>query len=338
VASLLEGGAVVFLKKQEDAVPGARTFLAPLVERAGPESSSVLNHLAREGLAGLVARRLLAATGGEWGWNAEGYTSATGWGLRYDRRGYRSDAPGPWLLFERDEVGRACYEPALRDAIAAHAADERREVALMAVRVLRGDEGERATDALARALGVADEEVRSEALVAIASRGDRGVAAIRAATQRPEHTERERRTIRDALLFAPQEPATALLAQMVARNDPQWSDLWPALRRRDEVRAFELALAAADGCPEKSNLLAAQRVLTQTNDPRRIDVFMQILAVPVQGDKRLVLETVGEQYIVELGPETLEQLRDADAGIRKASTDAIERLKFYAEARRAFEK
>ena len=51
-----------------------------------------------------------------------------------------------------------------------------------------------------------------------------------------------------------------------------------------------------------------------------------------------VLQAVRDQYLVELGEETLAQLRNPDSGVRAIATEAIERLKFYAEARKACEK
>jgi len=50
-----------------------------------------------------------------------------------------------------------------------------------------------------------------------------------------------------------------------------------------------------------------------------------------------VLNTVADQYLIELGPEVLLHLRNPGDGIRKTATKAIERLRFYAEAKRLFE-
>ena len=50
-----------------------------------------------------------------------------------------------------------------------------------------------------------------------------------------------------------------------------------------------------------------------------------------------MLRTVADQYLIELGPEVLLHLRNPDNGIRQTATTAIERLKFYAEAKKLFE-
>ena len=51
-----------------------------------------------------------------------------------------------------------------------------------------------------------------------------------------------------------------------------------------------------------------------------------------------VLTAVRDQYLVELGEEALAQLRSPDESIRATATEAIDKLKFYAEAKKAFEK
>ena len=66
--------------------------------------------------------------------------------------------------------------------------------------------------------------------------------------------------------------------------------------------------------------------------PHRIVVLLGQL----EGHVPLVLQTVAEQYLIELGEETLRHLRNPDHEARNAATNAIEKLKFYWEARNAF--
>ena len=42
-----------------------------------------------------------------------------------------------------------------------------------------------------------------------------------------------------------------------------------------------------------------------------------------------------DQYLVELGPEVLTQLRHPNVTVRALATKAIERLKFYVDAKKA---
>ena len=80
----------------------------------------------------------------------------------------------------------------------------------------------------------------------------------------------------------------------------------------------------------------ALEVLTRTSDGRRILVFQKILQELLPGDVDLVLQTVGNQYLLELGPYTLRHLRSPDGSVRQSAAAAIERLKFYAEAKKTF--
>ncbi len=84
--------------------------------------------------------------------------------------------------------------------------------------------------------------------------------------------------------------------------------------------------------------LEALHTLTKTSDVRRIEVFRRVLA---EGDTKsvsLVVKTISDQYLIELGRQVLEKLRSPDSNIRHTATKAIERLKFYADARKTFEK
>ena len=80
----------------------------------------------------------------------------------------------------------------------------------------------------------------------------------------------------------------------------------------------------------------ATRVLTKTTHAGRIPVFQRLL----RGDTdtrtlELVVRTVADQYLIELGSDVLKQLRHPDAKVRDLATKAIERLKFYVEAQKA---
>jgi hypothetical protein len=83
---------------------------------------------------------------------------------------------------------------------------------------------------------------------------------------------------------------------------------------------------------------AALKILSRSSDPRRIPVFAKVLREsPDEAQVRVALRTVADQYLIELGPEVLLHLRNPDHDIRNTATLAIERLKFYAEAKKLFD-
>ena len=104
---------------------------------------------------------------------------------------------------------------------------------------------------------------------------------------------------------------------------------------------------AAPGSPETARYRGtALSILSQVSDKRRIEVFRKVLngELPNIGwhnsgsVEAWVLSVVAQQYITELGMEALEHLQSPDVKTRIAAKEAVEKLKFYMEAKASFER
>jgi len=301
-----------------------KPFFEAWIAAAGPLHVKRLRVLARhEELRPVVARKLLKATGEEWGWDVE------------RRRGSArilDESHGPLLW---DGVRDACARPPLDRIVLDHARDPRWLVAQTAVEVARSRESDAATKALHAALRSPHDFVRAQALPALASRGEAGVDALRGFVRRKELTGADRNAVLQAIEAAGTK-AVSICEELLATREPFWDGGWYSYDRIAPGKAFERALGEAVGDAPRGFRDGALRILTKHEDPRRLDVFRSILDGKVEGDVGLVLRTVGSQYVIELSDETLRHLRNPDPRIRNAAHEAVKKLKFYAEARKAF--
>jgi len=317
-ADLLLRAGTGFVNLEGDAgVP----FFARVVPRVGTGAAETLYGIARNpALLPIVVRRLLDARGEEWGWNHEHENPTIAY-TGEERRAH----PGPyvWTRVKGDaEV--------LRPLLAGHLDDPREEVAKTAAAYVAGGPD---AEALRPALASPFASVRAIALRTLA-RGPEG-AALLAEYARPENS----RAVYDVLHRAEGEAYAALAARLLATGDEAWSGLWDAFYRLAPEAAIALALeAAAPEKPATNHRRYALRLLTEVSDPRRLEVFRQVLKGTDTQDVTIVLQAVFDQYLVELGEETLEQLRSPDANVRRLANGAVERLKFYADARRSLGK
>ena len=319
---LLDAG-LVFLGRDPQ-VAEAAPFFEQAVPKAGPGAIKTLDRIARyEGLRPIVARLLLDATGEEWGWHEPRQAA-----------GAYETHPGPFL-WTKSGAGLGCWDPALRPDMPARVLDPREAIAASAVAVA-GKDG--ATDALAKALGSPHASVRGAALRALAAVPEKGPGAVRAFAGRADLTAADRSHVLHALHAMERDAAADLCAGLLATRTDAGGGAWPRDRRVAPARGAARALVEAIGEGEAAYRDAALKVLTESNDRRRVEVFRKVLTGD-EPDQRvwLVVTTVAEQYLIELGPETLRHLRSPNKGIRDQATAAVERLKFYAEAKKAFE-
>ncbi|MHC4818780.1 MAG: hypothetical protein ACYTF8_12070, partial [Planctomycetota bacterium] len=172
---------------------------------------------------------------------------------------------------------------------------------------------------------------------AVRALGRRKPEAVAAFVRRDGLTNTDRDAALTALLDA---GATKVLAELLDRREGDWAAAWSIYCELAPEAAVERALQEV-ALGEEAHGLAALGILTRTDDPRRIEVFRKVLRGELKGRLQArrvatVLDTVAAQYLIELGEETLAQLRNPDQRVRNAATAAIEKLKFYAEARKAF--
>jgi HEAT repeat protein len=308
-------------------------FFEAVVPHTGASSARALANYARNWpeLQPLIARHVIASPGEEWNWETPDHV---------DKRRERS---GRGVLGACDD---AWTDAVARAALYEAAADPRLMVGRTALKVAKGDHSEGATAALARALDSPWPKFRSEALGLL---GERGVAAPLARfLEREGLSSDERRDAFQALAEAGDASYASVVRAYLDRRDPDSYRAWIAYFELTPKDAVDFALEEVGGKGPPDFRAGALRTLTKTSDPRRIDVFRRILRggqpkrrtgdeiPPIDNAVYTVLRTVADQYLIELGEETLLHLRSPDQNIRATATAAVERLKFYAEAKKAF--
>ncbi|MCK6458641.1 MAG: hypothetical protein L6Q95_01945 [Planctomycetes bacterium] len=313
-------------------------FFRVVLPKVGPGAASDLRTLvARKELVGLVADRLVSAQGPEWGWGAE-LRAENGWyrrgtdpvALSPDRVALSYPGPYVWLAVRR--TGTAGGEE--RGKLLRHVGDPRPEIAIAAAGAAAAEKSEAGTEALKLALHSATPAARAIALDALVDRVADGPALVREFAKRPNLSDYDRDAVAGAVWKG--TAYSALAAELIRAGT--WPGLWPVYQQIAPTECVELALIEALGERGGDHRLGAVRVLTELEDPRRIEAFRKVLKGT---DRAAILEVLGavrDQYLVELGEEALAQLRNPDANIRAVATEAIDKLKFYAEAKKAFEK
>jgi len=308
VDALLQAGER-FWKRDDSGVE----FYRQVIPRAGPGSAGQLADLARlPALTALVADRMLAATGPAWRW---------------DSPPRNASFAGPWVWSHID-LSR------MQQKLLAHVQDPRPEIATSAANAARSDRGDAGTAALRLALDSKSPAVRAIALESLAPRVPDGPALVREFAARADLAAGDRSAVASVLANG---PAYAPVAAELIRLGT-WPYLWPAYKAIAPKECVELALTEAVGERGGDHLAGALGVLTSVDDPRRIEVFRHVLKGNDAQAIMDVLRAVHDQYLVELGEETLAQLRNPDSDVRAHATQAIDKLKFYADAKRAFEK
>lgn len=310
-------------------------FFREILPKVGPRAARDLRTLVgRKELVGLVVDRLLVAQGPEWGWGAE-LRAEHGWYRRgTDPVALSPDqvalnCPGPYVWIAVRWTGTAGEE---RGKLLRHVGDPRPEIAISAAGAAAAEKSEAGTEALGRALDSGIPAARAIALEALVDRVAEGPALVREFAKRPNLSDDDR----DAVAGVVGPAYSALVAELIRAGT--WPGLWPVYQQIAPTECVELALIEALGERGGDHRLGAIRVLTEVEDPRRIEAFRKVLKGT---DRAAILEVLGavrDQYLVELGEEALAQLRNPDANIRATATEAIDKLKFYAEAKKAFEK
>jgi len=311
----LRAGVKVFLAgKRELAAQQSVAFFRVVVPKVGPAALPALNFTATAHRA-LVAHKFLLSKGKEWNW---------------DRRG------GPdWNQYFMVEV---CKQPQLVALTLRSTRDSRLPVAQTAITVASQLPSEEATQALARGLDAPTPQLRAKARNALSRRGDGGVDLLIKRTQWDKLPGEELAGCLMAVSAGKQARHRDHLRALLEKKQARWADAWPAYFRAAPRDAVELALKTALATKDHAWRLRAVEVLTRSPDPRRIAVFRAVLTSETDhvGLLQLVVKTASDQYLIELGPEVLKQLRSPHKPIRDAATEAIERLKFYADAQKTF--
>jgi hypothetical protein len=300
----------------------AQPVFGELVPRAVPGDPRCLADVAKVSpqAAAQVASRILAGREPEWRWGIGGGAGESGAGLLAERA-----------------ILDALRRPPLLESLLRCVGDDRDELANFAVATaasLRNEAGDRA---LVGALGSArSAAIRSAALVALYDRPSAAPALLERFDELSAGDEGG--AYLDLLGSAGGEAVSARLEAALAKRPGDSTGLWHALAKCDPAAAAELALTETFGKGPPEFRLQALQTLTRVGDPRRIAHFRLVLSDFNHPGILDVVTTVGEQYLVELSTETLELMRHPDPNVRQAASAAVERLKFFLEARRAFEK
>jgi len=279
-----------------------------------------------EALAKMVAGWVIDRREKEFEWTLPGRAST----------GYKYGAQ----ILKRREVLDALRTAPLRDRLFAMAADDRHEIGKLALRVAMLEPVEAALVALRKALDSPWDDVNREALDKLPRRGAAGAAILVGYLQRSGLRADLRRTALQK--FAGSEAKRQLpyvLNRLDARCEGyEASVMWGVAFEFDRDATVERALKEVHGVGTPDYRTGALKVLTRASDARRIPVFRNVLRESKDTDRvHMVLRTVADQYLIELGPEVLLHLRNPDNDIRDTATTAIERLKFYAEAKKLFD-
>ncbi|MHC4952717.1 MAG: tetratricopeptide repeat protein [Planctomycetota bacterium] len=296
-----------------------------------PDGHSMLFKLPKESteLADAVGEFLLGAHGDLLLWT---YPDAT-----VKPAAYRY---GPKLL-RSQEMREAFGRQPLRKRLYEAADDRRQEIGKLAMLIANSDPTPARLTAYKKALDSPWWDVRREALKRLAASGEKeGDALIVSYLQREGVTGQDRIAALRALCMYPSKPQLPYIkSQLDLRPDGEEANLlWGAAFELERVATTDRALKEVFGEGPDDFRASALGVLTEVSDARRIPIFRKVLREDKDSDRvHRVLRTVADQYLIELGPEVLIHLRSPNAGIRQTATKAIERLKFYAEAKKLFD-
>ncbi len=291
----------------------ARPFYEFVVPRTSTNMEGMLRFLAESGWGDIIALHLLKQTGKEWRWETS-----------------RGPGPATWLTTKQ-----AWLKEPVRSALVKHMTDSRVAIAVTALNTAESLDNNVGTEALSRALGSSHHQIRRLAISRLASRGDAGVDLLLAYAQ--AGGQGSYAVVRALRGYAAKRHAPGLRA-LLLEGKGRTRDLWRAYHNVDPKGAVELALKEVrrtDG--DASFRDEALDILARTSDERRLAVFRDVLRGGLPNvDVEFVIGTVGDQYLIELGSDLLAHLRSPDSSSRVAAKTAIEALKFYAEAKKAF--
>ncbi|MEM8884100.1 MAG: hypothetical protein AAGD14_08540 [Planctomycetota bacterium] len=310
-----------------------RLFWRAMLPFLGREESKRWSGLASFGppLAREVLFALLEKRGADWEWDTQ-------------PGGVRVNGFGPNLLRSLHIRSLLKTDPEARARLYRYASDERYEVAIKVVDVARADRSDAGTQALVASLDKNWWEAVERSLKALSERGPEGLAAIETfgRSHAPGSAERQE-TVRALRKVATKEQLPYLREELRTRpGNTTAKSLWILVHRLEPRPTLEYAWSEFNGDGPLAFRLGALEALRQAEDPwgvsRRTSAFRSIL----QSSKEpaavaFVLRAVANQYLVECGPDVLRHLRSPDDQIRKLATSAIERLRFYAEAKKLFE-
>jgi HEAT repeat protein len=265
--------------------------------------------------------RLFEARVEEWGWYIFGKTY-----------GATPQARTVWSL---QQVEQAKQREPLKSALVGAVLDPRQLVAYSAVRAAHRTPGPKGLEALLRAKQSPWSALRSEALRYLGARGPKGAAKLVEVVDWNTLDKGSVYMHLSALAQAGDARHAPIIARFLQPRTDECAYVWDLYRALDPKGAAERALDEALGEGEVDFRFAALEVLTQSNDPRRIAVFAGFLERDESEAIKLVLDTAAQQYLVELGEGVLKHLRNPDEDIRGHAMEAVERLKFFAEAKKA---
>jgi hypothetical protein len=294
-----------------------------VIPHVGPDALDAMAAAAKahHEAATLVGMRLLEAEGEEWGWYIHGK------GQRYSK-----SARAVWSL---KEVQQAMQADPLRSALLGAVLDPRNAVSNSALVAAHRTPGQKGLDALVRARQSPWKYTRDRAYHYLGERGHEGSKRIVEAVDWKSLDARAAYAPLRSLAKTGDKKQAGIVAEFLKHRTDDWAYVWHCYAQLDPKGAGELALKEAMGDGGAEFRYEALHVLTRTHDERRIP----ILAAVLEGTDReaivLVLEATAEQYLVELGEGVLKHLRNPDEDIREHAMEAVEKLKFYADAKKA---
>jgi hypothetical protein len=331
IDSMLSAGWQWLSEKSKEPADARMAFWRTAIPRATPKSIGFLRSAAHTSpeLAYEVALLALGARDAGWNW---GITRTGSW---------RADTDvGPQLLrvaLVREQLA----SDRLKAKLYALAADDRWELAQLALQSAAQDESEAAITAYRAAMRSRFDALRERSVKGLRDRGSQGAAQLVAFLKDeklpPELWEI---ALQSLARCGGKEQMPYVRERLDARpQHPEAGVMWSLAFEYDRAATIDRAFAEVFGDGPSGHRNEALDVLRQISDERRIAVFRKILREE-KDEYRIhrVLRTVADQYLIELGPEVLLHLRNPDSGIRGTATKAIERLKFYAEAKKLFEK
>ncbi|MHC4452359.1 MAG: hypothetical protein ACYS0E_19825, partial [Planctomycetota bacterium] len=278
-------------------------------------------------LAREVALRVLAAREPEWNWKTPAQAG--------------NHRTGGTYLINQSGVRAALSRAPLKDELYSAAGDERLQLAELALRVASNDPTGAALSAFRVAIDSPWEKIRKQAVRNLSHRAEKGAALLEQCLREKKLPAEQRDQLLEGLgRCAGKAQLNLVRERLDLRVDGfEAAVMWEIAFEFDRDASVERALVEVFGKGPPAYRDEALSVLCQVSDERRIDVFRKVLR-DGQSDSRIhtVLRTVADQYLIELGPEVLIHLRNPNVGIRNTATKAIERLKFYAEAKKLFEK
>ena len=298
-------------------------FWKAVIPHVGPAALDGMSRAAKAHYeaALLVGMRLFEAKGEEWGWFIFGEKLRTPTLAR--------------MVWSLQQVKQAMYREPLKSALLGAVLDPRQLVAYSAVTAARHTPGPMGREALMRARQSPWVALRSQALGFLGQRGPKGVAKLVEIVDWNTLDAGSAYRHLSALAQAGDARHAGLVARFLQPRANDCAYVWEFYEMLDAKGAAERALDEALGEGEAEFRFGALEVLTRSNDPRRIAVFAKVLEGSEGEAIKLVLDTAAEQYLAELGEGVLRHLRSPDDGIREHAMEAVEKLKFYADAKRA---